>query len=65
MSKFGENFKKLREEKKLTQVQLARRLRVKQQLISAWETGDHFPRINKIKKIMDFFGVGFVELTGL
>ena len=46
-----ENLKKLREERKITQVKLATDLEVSQELISRYEVGSSFPQPNMIKNM--------------
>ena len=45
--KFGDNLKKLRKTKKLSQEDLAEKLNVSRQSVSKWETGDAYPEMNK------------------
>ena len=42
--KFGENLKKLRKSKKLSQEELAEKMKVSRQSVSKWETGLSFPK---------------------
>ena len=53
MYKFGNYICKLREEKSLTQAQLAKRLDVSDKSISKWENGQAFPRIETFEKLAD------------
>jgi len=47
--------KELREEKELSQTQLAKEINVNQRTISNWETGVSEPDIQAIKKLCEFF----------
>lgn len=49
--------KKLRKEKRLTQMELAERLNVSQSTIASWENGKRRPDLDLIPIIADFFGV--------
>lgn len=49
--------KQLREENKLSQLDLANKLNMSQQAISAYEKGTREPDIETIKKISDYFNV--------
>lgn len=49
--------KQLREENNLSQLDLANKLNMSQQTISAYEKGTREPDIETIKKISDFFNV--------
>lgn len=53
----GENIKKLRTEKKLTQKDLADRLYVTPQAVSRWENGEVEPSLSVIKKMAEIFNV--------
>lgn len=53
--KFGENLKKIRKLKKISQEQLAEKLGVSRQSISKWETGENFPSMNNIVCLCDIF----------
>lgn len=62
---FGENLKKLRREKELTQEKLAEILGVSFQAVSKWERGETYPDITMLPEIAAFFGVTTDELLGL
>ena len=51
MKVFGENMRKAREEKGLTQEQLAEILKTKQNTISRWENGEREPSLEMVVKI--------------
>ena len=51
MYKFGNYIYKLREEKNLTQTELAKQLDVSDKSISKWENGQAFPRIETLEKL--------------
>ena len=53
---FSKNLKKYRKEKNMSQAELAVGIRVTQQTISAWETDERYPTLDKvydIAKILD------------
>ncbi|MBO5257163.1 MAG: helix-turn-helix transcriptional regulator, partial [Clostridia bacterium] len=60
----GENLKKLREEKKVTQDTLAEYLGVTYQAVSRWENGLAYPDIELLPEIARFFEVSLEELMG-
>ena len=62
---FGENLKRLRLEKNLTQEKLADFLGVSFQSISKWERGDTYPDITILPEIASFFKVSIEELLGV
>lgn len=62
---FGENLKKLRLEKNLTQEKLADFLGVSFQTISKWERGDTYPDITMLPSIASFFKVSVDEILGV
>ena len=49
------NLKFLRKKNKITQVQLALLLKVNQSTIAMWETGDSYPRADKLPEIAKIF----------
>ncbi len=61
----GENIKRLRREKELTQETLAEFLGVTFQSISNWERGESFPDITMLPEIAGFFKVSLDELLGV
>lgn len=60
----GENIKRLRREKELTQETLAEHLGVTFQSVSKWERGETYPDITMLPAIASFFGVTCDELLG-
>jgi len=61
---FGENVKRLRKEKNLTQETLAEFLGVSFQAVSKWERGESLPDITYLPAIASFFGVTTDMLLG-
>lgn len=61
---FSENLKLLRKKKYLTGAELAKQLNVSHSALASWETGRHFPHIEDIIKIADFFEISIDELLG-
>ncbi|MBP3667818.1 MAG: helix-turn-helix transcriptional regulator [Clostridia bacterium] len=62
--RIAENIKRLRQESRLTQVQLAERLGVSYQAISRWENETTYPDIELLPAIAALFGVTVDELLG-
>jgi len=62
MAEFGENLKRIREEKGLTQQTLADNLYVTRQAVSRWEGGSRYPDLMTAKKMAQFLGVTLDEL---
>ena len=54
---FNEQLNKLRKRKKISQVELANMINVKQYVISSWETGRSEPNINQIIKLSEILDV--------
>ena len=48
LMKFGENLKKIRKNKKMSQEELAEKVNVSRQSVSKWETGESYPEMNNI-----------------
>ena len=61
---FGENLKKLRKSKDLTQEALADFLGMSFQSISKWERSETYPDITMLPTIASFFGVTVDSLLG-
>lgn len=53
--KFGENLKKLRKVKSISQEELANKMKVSRQSVSKWETGDAYPEMNNILELCKIF----------
>lgn len=62
---FQQIFKELRQEKGLTQAQLAERLNYTQGNISGWEKGSVEPKATALIAIAEFFGVTIEYLLGV
>lgn len=58
----GSMIRRLREERKLTQLQLAERLKVSDKAISRWETGRGYPDITLTEPLAAALGVSLIEL---
>ena len=58
----GTAIKELREQRKLTQLQLAEILNVSDKTVSKWETGKGYPDITLLEPIADAFGISVPEL---
>lgn len=58
----GDNIKQLRQQKKMTQDQLAKKLGVSYQAISKWENNKNAPDVALIPKIAELFGVSIDAL---
>ena len=61
---FGERFKQLREERGLTQPEIAKELGVIKQTISNYENNDREPEFSDLVKIADFFQISIDYLLG-
>ncbi|MHC1695894.1 MAG: helix-turn-helix domain-containing protein [Eubacteriales bacterium] len=61
----GENIRRLRREKNVTQEKLADYLSVSTQAVSKWERGETFPDITMVLPLAGYFGVSSDELLGL
>ncbi len=58
----GTAIKELREQRGMTQLQLAGILRVSDKTVSKWETGKGYPDITLLEPIADAFGISVPEL---
>ena len=61
-TKTGNFLKELRNEKKLTQEQLAEHFNVSSRTVSRWETGKNLPDISLLVEIADFYDVDVREI---
>ena len=62
MAEFGENLKRVREEKGITQQTLADYLYVTRQAVSRWEGGSRYPDIMTAKKMAQYLETSLDEL---
>ena len=60
----GENIKRLRRERELTQEQLAEALNVSTTAVSKWERSETYPDITLLFPLAHYFGVSLDELMG-
>ena len=65
MEKFSKRLKELRQNKKLTILELAKKINVSDAAISRWENQLRIPNIVDLKKIAEFFNVSADYLLGL
>ena len=61
---FGENLKRIRQRNNISQDELAKKLNVKQYVISSWEIGRSEPNIEQIKFLSTYFNVPTDYLLG-
>ena len=59
------NLKKIREERKITQIKLSTDLGVSQELISRYEIGSSFPQPNMLIRLSQYFNCSVDYLLGL
>jgi transcriptional regulator with XRE-family HTH domain len=64
MLKLGENLKKLRLKRELTQEQLAEAFGVSAQAVSRWENGMTYPDITLLPSIASYFDISIDEIIG-
>lgn len=62
---FSENIRRLREEKGLSQTDLARRLGVNKSLIWGYENMERLPSLNSLAKLSSIFNVSMEFLLGI
>lgn len=60
----GQNIRKLREARGLTQEELARAVGVTRPAVTQWESGWSKPRMGTIEKLATYFGISISELLG-
>lgn len=61
----GENIKRLRRERDLTQEEVANHLGISFQSISKWERGDGYPDITLLPSLANYFDISVDELIGM
>lgn len=61
----GENIKRMRRERDLTQEEVAAHLGISFQSISKWERGDGYPDITMLPALSNYFGISVDELLGM
>lgn len=61
---FSQNLQKLRAEKNISQEQLADKIGVSRQSVSAWESGKSSPELDKLIALSELFEISLDELTG-
>lgn len=61
----GENIKRMRRERNLTQEEMAAHLGISFQSVSKWERGDGYPDITMLPSLANYFGVSIDELIGM
>ncbi len=64
MISFGDNFKKLRKEKNMTQDEIAKMFYLNKSSISRYEKNKQVPEIELLEKFADFFSVSVDYLLG-
>ena len=60
--KIGGFLKELRQEKQMTQEQLAEQMGVSRRTVSRWETGNNLPALSVIIELADFYDVDLNEI---
>lgn len=65
METFGERIRRLRNEKRLTQKQLAEIIGKAQSAIAYWEADKQEPSVSSLKKLCEFFEVSADYLLGI
>ena len=61
----GDELKRLRKQRNLSQIDLAEILNVSQSTITSWENGTRKPDIDMLPVIAEYFGVSTDELYGI
>ena len=60
--KFGDNLRKIRKLKKMSQEQLAEKVNVTRQSVSKWENGESYPEMNNILELCKIFNCKLNDL---
>lgn len=61
----GENIKRMRRQRNLTQEEMAAHLGISFQSVSKWERGDGYPDITMLPALANYFGTSVDELLGM
>lgn len=61
--KFGDNLKKIRKDKKMSQEKLAEKVNVSRQSVSKWENGEAYPEMNNILELCKIFNCKINDLV--
>lgn len=61
--RFGENLRKLRKSNKLSQEDLAEKMKVSRQSVSKWETGEAYPEMNNLLELCKIFHCNINDLV--
>ena len=64
MLNYGEALRELREERGLSQAELAKQIGTSHQNIGRWESNKVLPSIDFCVKLADFYGISLDELVG-
>lgn len=59
----GNNLLKLRKDRGLTQLELAKQLNFSDKTISKWESGESLPSIDVLKELTDFYNISMSDLV--
>ena len=63
MTAFGENLRRIRTERKMTQDEFANLLNTSKQVISRYETGQRSPKVSVVSEYAEILGVSISDLT--
>ena len=61
--KFGDNLKQIRKNKKMSQEELAEKVKVTRQSVSKWENGESYPEMNNILELCKIFNCQINDLV--
>lgn len=61
-NKIGAFLKRLRQEKQITQEQLAQQMHVSRRTVSRWETGNNLPDLSVLVELADYYEVDLREI---
>ena len=61
--KFGDNLRRIRKSKKMSQEQLAEKMNVTRQSVSKWENGESYPEMNNILELCKIFNCKLNDLV--